>query len=65
MIDQAQAKVGLYVMKGMLAEAGPAEQAKVNNAMDKINEVLADFGDEGKVAVTLVVMELAAKGEFK
>lgn len=65
MINKEQAKAGVYVLKGMMTEASPAEQAKVNNAMAKINEVLGEYGDEGKVAITIIVMELAAKGEFQ
>lgn len=65
MIDKDQAQTALWALKGMLAEAGPAEQAKVNTAMAKINEVLGEYGDEGKVAITVIVVELAAKGEFQ
>lgn len=50
----------LLLLKGAISEASPAEQAKINSAADKLRAVVAEYGDEGTVALALVGSEMAA-----
>lgn len=63
-MDKAQGQAAVYMLKGILSEASPEEQAKVNKAADEIRTMVSLNGDEGKVALALVVAEVAAEGGY-
>lgn len=52
----------VLIIKGLLSEAEPAIREKVYAAADKLRAVVAEYGDEGKVAMAMVVGEFE---EFK
>jgi hypothetical protein len=58
--DANTVKMQLYVLRGVISEGTPDEQERVRLAAEKIRAVVAEFGDEGKIAATLVAMEWAA-----
>lgn len=64
-MDKEQAKMTVYVLKGMLAEAEPEEQLKVNKAADELRAWVDKNGDEGKVATALVFAGLFAEGAYE
>lgn len=62
----AQAKAGLIIMKGVMSDLKPEEQAKIREGVAKItavaNEVRA-AGDVGQFAVAMFCVEEAARNE--
>jgi len=61
-----EAKMAVFMVKGMIAEAPEAERNAVNAAADKIRTVIqaviAEYGDHGRLAASLVAVEMAAEG---
>lgn len=58
-----EAKIILWTLQGVLREAPPEVQAKVDAAAEKIRVIVAEHGEEGVVALTLVAAEEGVKHE--
>lgn len=54
--EQAQ----LLLLKGAITDLPLESQQKVQEAKEKLSAIIKDFGDEGRVALALVGMEIAA-----
>jgi hypothetical protein len=51
----------LLILKGILSDAPPEDMEKINAAANKIRAVLAESGDYGNVALTLVALEIQSE----
>lgn len=51
--EQAQ----LLMLKGIVAEMPPEEQARVSDAKARVSEILKVFGDAGAIALALTALE--------
>jgi len=49
----------LLMLKGMLSEATPEEQAQVAAAAEELRAVVDKHGDLGRVALSLVSLEMS------
>lgn len=58
-----ESQVILWTLQGALREAPPEVQEKVAEAADKVRAIVAQYGDEGTVALTLVAAEEGVKHE--
>lgn len=54
-----QNQVILYMIKGLLSELSPEDQARVEDYRDRIRTMIQDGGDLARLAVGLVGAELA------
>lgn len=59
--EQKEAYLIGLILKDTLAKAPPEVQAKVNEAVEKIRRAVAEAGEFGVVAVSLVAAEMGAK----
>lgn len=51
----------LLMLRGVIAEMPPEDQAKVSECADKVRAVMAEHGQHGLLGVVLVAAEEAAK----
>ena len=59
--EKAQANAQRLMLMGPLSEASQEERDQVEGAKQAILAAMAPFGDLGKVAATLVMLELASE----
>lgn len=52
-------QVSLFMLKGMIAEASEEHRTKIAECQAKLAAVVAEYGDEGKVALTMATLEFA------
>lgn len=62
--EQLAAQMGLLILKGLLAECEPKDRAEIEEAGHVIRDVVAKYGDNGRVAFSIVMAEMQADGEF-
>lgn len=55
-----EARLMVLVLQDEISKTPPAVRDKVNAAAEKLRAVLAEYGDEGTVALTLVACEAEA-----
>lgn len=59
--DQAVAQMGLFVIKGMMAELEPKDRDSINAAVAELRTVVEKYGDNGQIAFAIVNCEEALK----
>ena len=64
-MDKAQAEHTRLALVGLLAEATDEERAKFNEAKTAIQGVIEAYGENGRVALVSIVVDMAARGEFE
>lgn len=61
MSQMSQEKMVLYMLRGVIDEAPAEDKQKIGEAAEKIRVVIAEYGDNGKIAVALVGAEITAE----
>lgn len=63
MMNEAQLKAQVLMMKGVVSELPDEDRAKMNNCEAELREIINRYGDIGLLAVSFIGAELALRAE--